>query len=125
MINTSKSGLKNELILLGMIHSGHYEHKSYSLRVLREIIEKVNPDLILAEILPGRFIKAMEDWKENKFILDSRVNQFPEYSEVIIPLSESMKFEIIPTSAWTEGMSILREKKLDEIHQNSARLGRR
>jgi hypothetical protein len=111
----------NEVIVLGTIHSGHFEHKAYSLKVLRDIISEINPDVIFAEIPPDRFHTAMTEWKNNKYILDSRVSQFPEYSEVIIPLSDKMKFEIIPVSAWTEEMSIAREKKLDEIYQDTNR----
>ncbi len=112
---------KNEVIVLGTIHSGHFEHKSYSLRVLREIVRTIYPDLVFAEIPPDRLPKALEEWKQNKFISESRVSQFPEYSEVIIPLLGKLKFEIIPTSAWTEQMSTAREAKLDEIYQDPGR----
>ncbi len=112
---------KNEVIVLGTIHSGHFEYKSYSLQVLRRIITEIDPDLLFAEIPPDRLPIALEQWKQNSIILESRVSQFPEYSEVIIPLSEKLKFEIIPTSAWTAALSKTREKKLDEIYQNPAR----
>ena len=114
---------KNQVIVLGTIHSGHFEHKDYSLKVLKEIVTTINPDLLLAEIPSNRFKAVMAEWKTNRIILDSRVNQFPEYSEVIIPLSDKLNFELIPVSAWTETMSVAREKELDNIYQDTNRSG--
>ena len=47
--------------------------------------------------------------------------QFPEYTDVIFPLSEKLNFEIIPVSAWTEQMAEIREQKLYEISNDPHR----
>ena len=48
-------GNKNQLIVIGTIHSQHLTSKKYSLKVFSDIIKNLNPDVILAEIPPDRF----------------------------------------------------------------------
>ncbi len=111
----------NEVIILGTLHSGHLRQKAYSLKVLKEIIITINPDIVLAEIPPDRFYIAQDEWKRNKKIKEERVVQFPEYTEVVFPLSDKLNFEIIPVSAWTEQMAETREQKLYEISNDPHR----
>ena len=111
----------NEVIILGTIHSGHLTQKAYSLKVLKEIITTINPDTVLAEIPPDRFYIAQDEWKSNKQIREERVVQFPEYTDVVFPLSEKLNFEIIPVSAWTEQMAETRAQKLYEISNDPHR----
>ncbi len=111
----------NEVIILGTLHSGHLRQKEYSLKVLKEIITTIKPDIVLAEIPPDRFYIAQGEWKKNKKIREKRVMQFPEYTDVIFPLSDKLHFEIIPVSAWTEQMAETREQKLYEISNDPDR----
>lgn len=111
----------NEIFVLGTLHSGHLRQKAYSLKVLKEIITVIKPDIVLAEIPPDRFYIANDEWKRNKRILEERVVQFPEYTHAIFPLSESLDFEIIPVSAWTEKMAENRDRKLYQISQDPDR----
>jgi hypothetical protein len=111
----------NEVIILGTLHSGHLRQKEYSLKVLKEIITTINPDIVLAEIPPDRFYIAQGEWVRNKKIREERVIQFPEYSDVIFPLSDKLNFEIIPVSAWTEQMAETREQKLYNIRNDPDR----
>lgn len=111
----------NEIILLGTLHSAHLRQKAYSLKVLKEIITVINPDIVLAEIPPDRFYIANDEWKRNKRIREERVVQFPEYTDAVFPLSEKLNFEIIPVSAWTEKMAETRDRKLQEISNDPDR----
>jgi len=111
----------NEVIILGTIHSGHLTQKAYGLKVLKEIITTINPDIVLSEIPPDRFYIAQDEWKSKKKIREERVVQFPEYTHVVFPLSEKLNFEIIPVSAWTEQMAETREQKLYEISNDPHR----
>ena len=111
----------NEVIILGTLHSGHLKQKAYNLKVLKEIITTINPDIVLAEIPPDRFYIAQNEWKRNKKIREERVIQFPEYTDVVFPLSDKLNFEIIPVSAWTEQMAETREQKLYEISNDPDR----
>lgn len=111
----------NEVIILGTIHRGHLTQKAYSLKVLKAIITTINPDIVLAEIPPDRFYIAQDEWKRNKKIREERVVQFPEYTDVIFPMSKKLDFEIIPVSAWTEQMAEAREQTLYEISNDPHR----
>lgn len=107
---------------MGMIHSGHRTQPDYSIEVLTELIRKIDPDVILTEIPPDRFPAAMKEFQETDTIKEPRVIRFPEYVDVIFPLSKEMKFDIVPTAGWTKEMAGARSKKLREIGQDSSRV---
>lgn len=112
---------KNELIVVGTIHSQHLNSKKYSLKVFSDIIKNLNPDVVLAEIPPDRFLIANEQFQKSGKIDESRVLQYPEFSSVIFPLQKALGFCLEPVSAWTEEMANAREKKLEEIKADKNR----
>ena len=112
---------KNEVLLMGMIHDGHRKYEEYDVDVVRTLIKAIKPDLILAEIPPDRFDQAMKDFQELDTIVEPRVGRFPEYVDVIFPLTKEMDFKIIPTAGWTKEMADARSVKLKEISQDSSR----
>ena len=113
--------VKNEVLVLGMIHGRHLTEESYGIDVLRSLIQKIDPDLILTEIPPDRFPIAMKEFQETDSISEPRVKRFPEYIDVIFPLSKTMKFQMIPTAGWTKPMADARSKKLKEISEDPTR----
>ena len=113
--------VKNEVLVLGTIHSGHLTDSVYNVAYLTKLIKQIKPDFILTEIPPDRFDEAMRQFKQNGVITEPRVKVFPEYVNVIFPLTKEMKFEIIPTAGWTKFMNDDRNKKLKEISENPAR----
>jgi len=117
---TSK-GKKNEVLVLGTIHSGHLTDPVYNVAYLKKLIRAMKPDCILAEIPPDRFDAAMSEFNKTGVITESRVRVFPEYVNVIFPLTREMKFEIIPTAGWTKIMNDERSRKLREISQDATR----
>ncbi len=110
--------IKTEVIVLGTIHGGHLKSKTYGIKQLTTIIQKINPDAILAEIPPDRFNEAMKQFKAHDSIWEARVSLFPEYVNVIFPLTKTMSFEIIPTAGWSKEMAISRRDKLKAIATN-------
>lgn len=108
-------GNKNEVIVVGTIHSQHLSSKKYSLKVFSDIIENLNPDVVLAEIPPDRFLIADQQFQKSGKIDEPRVLQYPEFSRVIFPLRKALGFSLKPVSAWTEEMANARESKLEEI----------
>ncbi len=118
---TETANVKNEVIVLGMIHSGHLEQEEYGLEVLTTLVQKIDPDFILAEIPPDRFPAALQEFNEKDTITEARVKRFPEYVDVIFPLTKTMDFKIIPTAGWTKEMSDARNKKLKEISKDNTR----
>lgn len=113
--------MKNEVIVLGTVHGKHLTEKEFNLEVLTSLIKDINPDVILTEIPPDRFPQAMQEFLENDTITEARVSRFPEYVDVIFPLSKEMDFEIVPTAGWTQAMSDTRNEKLKAISQDSSR----
>lgn len=116
-----KKPLKNEVLILGTIHSGHLTDSVYNLPYLRKLVKEINPDFILAEIPPDRFQAAVEGFKRDDSISEPRVMRFPEYVDVIFPLTKEMDFEIIPTAGWTKPMADERSAKLHAISQDTTR----
>lgn len=118
----SQEKQKNEVLVLGTIHGGHLTDSIYNISYLNKLIREINPDFILAEIPPDRFDAAMEGFKRDDSISESRVMRFPEYVHVVFPLTKTMDFKIIPTAGWTKPMAQERIDKLKTISKDSSRI---
>jgi len=103
---------QNRVVVLGMIHSGHRTSEVYSLDVLRRAIVEIDPDYVLVEIPPDRYPIAREQFEQTGEITEPRVSRFPEYVDVLFPLTREMDFEIVPCAGWTRTMSDDRQAKL-------------
>lgn len=112
---------KTEVLVLGTVHGSHRTQPDFSLEVLEDIVRTVDPDIILAEIPPDRFEAAITGFAEQDTVLEPRVARFPEYVDVIFPLTKEMDFEIIPTAGWTRPMADERSAKLRAISQDPDR----
>ncbi len=112
---------KTIVYVLGTIHSQHLTSKKYSVDILKAAIRKADPDQILTEIPPDRFAKAQRDFDQSGTVSEPRVRIFPEYRDVIFPLSRVMKFEIVPTAAWTQQISDDRDTALRRISSDPSR----
>jgi hypothetical protein len=113
--------LKNEVLILGTIHSGHLTDSVYNNAYVERLIREINPDYILAEIPPDRMEEAWEGFQRDDSISEPRVIRFPEYKDVVFPLSKEMDFEIIPTAGWTKPMADERSQKLRAVRDNPDR----
>ena len=102
----------NEVVVMGMIHGGHRKSELYSLDRVREIIRAVEPDYVLCEIPPDRFEQAMTGFRETGEVTEERVKVFPEYVDVLFPLTREISFEIVPCAGWTRAMADDRTAKL-------------
>lgn len=114
--------LKNEVLILGTIHSGHLTDSIYNTSYLNKLIREIKPDYILAEIPADRFEESMNGFKRDDSISEPRVMRFPEYTDVVYPLTKEMAFEIIPTAGWTKPMADERTEKLKAISIDSTRV---
>ena len=119
--NLEKEAVKNEVLVLGTIHGGHLRDSVYNIAYLDKLIRKINPDFILAEIPPDRMEAAMQGFMRDDSISEPRVMRFPEYVDVVFPLTKEMDFEIIPTAGWTRPMADERSQKLRNISQDPDR----
>ena len=114
--------VKNEVLVLGTIHSGHLTDSVYNIAYLDKLVREINPDYILAEIPPDRMEAAMKGFKRDDSISEPRVLRFPEYVDVIFPLTKELDFEIIPTAGWTKPMADRRSAQLRAISKDSTRI---
>ena len=103
---------------MGMIHSGHLTSDRYGIPQLTAILKAINPDVVLTEIPPDRFSAAVTEFQTKDTITEPRVRRFPEYVNVLFPLTKEMDFDIIPTAGWTKPMADARSKRLDEISKD-------
>ena len=111
----------NEVVVLGMIHSGHETSEMFSLEVVRDLVREIDPDYWLTEIPPNRWDQAWAEFEATGTVEEPRVRRFPEYMEGLFPLSRELDFEVIPTAGWTEPMSDFRAAWLDAYSQDPAR----
>ncbi|MBC8405198.1 MAG: hypothetical protein H8E15_08225 [Planctomycetes bacterium] len=106
-----------EVIVLGMIHGGHRNSELWGLDEVRETIRRIQPDVVLCEIPPNLWPAASKLWREKKVIEDARIKRFPEYTDVVLPLMDELKFELEPCAAWTSAMASARGKVIAEFEK--------
>jgi len=106
---------KTEVLVLGMIHSGHRDSAIYGIDVIKDIVRAVDPDYVLTEIPPDRLDAALASYRATGQVEEDRVARFPEYTDAIIPLTDDMDFVIVPCAAWTREMADARRAKLAEL----------
>jgi hypothetical protein len=119
--SNSEEKRKTEVLVLGTIHGEHLTDSLYNIAFLDRLIREINPDFILAEIPPDRFTEAMDGFRKDDSLSEPRVLRFPEYVDVVFPLTKEMGFEIIPTAGWTAPMAKERSQKLRAISKDTAR----
>lgn len=122
--DNSVSGLndgKTRVTVLGTIHSTHRNSSRYSLDILREAIRRAEPDVFLTEIPPDRIEEAKRSFAEIGEVTEPRTRVFPEYTDVVFPLSQEMDFEILGTAGWTRAIADNRRVALQAIENDPAR----
>ena len=107
--------------MLGLIHSGHIESERFGLPVVEQLIRDIDPDYVLTEIPPDRLADAVKGFVETGEVTESRVRVFPEYKDVLFPLSREMDFKIIPTAGWSRGMADFRRAALSDLSKDETR----
>jgi len=110
-----------EVLVLGMIHSGHKTSESYGLDTITELVRAIDPDDICVEIPPDRWPTAKAQLDAGEPVTEPRTSVFPEYVSAIFPLMGEMGFTIVPTAGWTREMADARRAKLQEIENDPAR----
>ncbi len=119
-VRTTRSR-RNEVIMVGTIHAAHRTSVRYSVDVLRKLIREIRPDYVLTEIPPNRLAAAMQAFRTTGQITEPRVARFPEYVDVLFPLTREMSFTIIPAAGWTRPMDSYRTAMLKRLAEDPAR----
>ncbi len=112
--------VKTEVVVLGMIHSGHLTSEKYSVAAIQNIVRLIDPDAILTEIPPNRLERAMHQLKELGAVTEPRVSRFPEYIDAIFPMLSDKTFRIIPCAGWTAEMNNYRNAQLKRLAEDDA-----
>ncbi|MXW10261.1 MAG: hypothetical protein F4X47_05825 [Gammaproteobacteria bacterium] len=115
------SFVRNEVVVLGMIHDGHTTSEAFSLEVVGNLVREIDPDYWLTEIPPNRWERAWAEYQASGIVEEPRVRLFPEYMEGLFPLTRELDFEVIPTAGWTEPMSDFRAAYLDAYARDPER----
>ncbi len=110
-----------KVTVLGVIHRTHRSSTAYSLEVLREAVRRAKPDVILTEIPPDRIGEAIRGFQETGEVTEPRARIFPEYTDVVFPLSREMDFELVGTAGWTQAIADDRSAALSAIENDPAR----
>ncbi|MBO1254105.1 hypothetical protein J3L16_00240 [Alteromonas sp. 5E99-2] len=113
--------MKNEVIVLGLIHGGHNTSEIYGLDRLDKAFRAINPDYVLTEMPPNRFDEAQADWAKYGEIREVRIKRFAEYVGMLYPRTNDMDFTIIPTAGWNTHMNDFRRGALARIAKDPAR----
>ncbi|MEO7359103.1 MAG: Xaa-Pro peptidase family protein [Gemmatimonadaceae bacterium] len=112
---------KNEVLVVGTIHVEHRTSRRYSTTVLRQLLTAMRPDYVLTEIAPNRFDAAMREFSRTGNITEPRVVRFPEYVDVLFPLTRTLPFTIVPTAGWSRPMDMYRTAALKRIESDASR----
>ncbi len=113
--------LKTRVVLIGTIHQGHVSSTRFSLARLESAIREIDPDQIFTEIPPDRLDAAIDGFQQTGKVSEPRVVIFPEYRDMLFPLSKAMDFEIIPVAAWTQKIADDRRAALARIRSDPSR----
>ncbi len=111
---------QTEVFVLGMIHGGHRTSETWGLDQVRETIRNIDPDVVCPEIPPANWPAALATWREHHLVEDSRIKVFPEYVEVLLPLTDELDFVVAPSAGWTEAMAQARRERLALFETSAA-----
>jgi len=89
--------------------------------VLREAVRRAEPDVILTEISPDRIAEAKRSFGETGEVTEPRTKVFPEYTDVVFPLTREMDFAIEGTAGWTRAIADNRSAALKRIENDPIR----
>ncbi len=112
---------KNEVIVVGTIHGAHRTSTRYGTKVLHDLLREMRPDFVLTEIAPNRLDAARREFRATGTIVEPRVVRFPEYVDVLFPLTREFGFTIVPTAGWSRPMDAYRTAALKRIEADPAR----
>ena len=113
---------RTEVAVLGMTHRRHRTSDTWNLQHVEQTIRNYRPEVICVEIPPNRWLKTATDYAERSVVEDTRARVFPEYTDVVMPLTKSDDlggtFIIEPCAGWTHEMNALRRARIAEFEND-------
>ncbi|MBV7259703.1 hypothetical protein [Erythrobacter crassostreae] len=110
-----------KVTVLGAIHGRHRTSELYSLDVLRKAIMRAEPDIVLTELPPDQVDLALSSFAETGKVAAPRARVFPELTEAVFPLSETMGYSITGNAGWSRELADNRNAALKVIENDPAR----
>jgi len=107
-----------EVVVLATIHDDHLDSDRYGLPFLEEVVRAVAPDDVMVEVSPDSFRVALAQWVEDRRIREPSVARLPEIAQVVIPLSRTLDFRVVPVAAGTAEPEERRLARVEEIRQD-------
>lgn len=83
----------------------------------------IDPDYWLTEIPKNRLARATGEFARSGAIAEPRVSRFPEYVDVLFPLSREIRFTVYGTAGWNHPMNRYRRERLEAIGKDASRTG--
>ena len=97
-----------KVVVIGTEHDLHYEDPKFSLKILVELIQKTNPDIICAE-LSSEQLEGTQTCKSK-----------PEYPDAIIPFAQKNSIPVIPIQPCTsEGIEWGNRQRIEKARIQS------
>ncbi|MEM1051111.1 MAG: hypothetical protein AAGI28_03360 [Pseudomonadota bacterium] len=112
---------KTKLYVMGVLHSLHLDSELYPLELLRAAVRRAAPDVVITEIPPDRIDQALTSFRQSGEIDEPRTEVFPEYTDVIFPLSQELGFQIVGSAGWTQDIARNRAAALRRIQNDPTR----
>ena len=107
-----QSAPKTEVVVLGMIHSGHTTSDVWGVDEVSATLRAIGPDAVLVEIPPDLYPTAAAEFAADGSIEEPRTRRFPEYIDVVFPLQAELGYKIVPCAGWTAEMASARSAKI-------------
>jgi len=118
-VNTANAQ-PTEVFVMGMIHGEHRTSERWGLDEVRATIRALAPDVVCAEIPPANWPVTAAAWRTNHQVTDSRVRVFPEYVDVLLPLTDEMpRLVVEPCAGWTPAMARDRRDRMHEFETST------
>ena len=112
--------IKKQVVVLSTIHDEHYTDKNYSIDRLRKTIEAIHASVALIEIPANHFDRGLKEYLDTGKATITRFALYPEYMDILLPMTKKGLIRLIPTAGWSQPMSDFRGQALNAIRHDPA-----
>lgn len=99
--------IRSPVSFLGTLNAGHLRG-AYALEVIEYAIRRFEPDVVLVELPPAAFERAVSESdrfdgnvSDPSLLASNWLVNLPELYEVVLPLRHELGYDVVPVSGWT------------------------
>lgn len=111
----------NEVVLLGHLGAAHADSETFGLPELEQLLRRLAPTLVLADVPPGLYERAWEEFVRTGEVSDSYISANPVWTEVLFPMGLEGRIHVEPCSAWTASGAARRAELLEQWRSSRPR----